>query len=431
MNLQQMRDRRAAIIAEAQAVLAAIQATPRALTDDERARLDAIQAENEQLKADIRRLEVLDEEIRAATRPTREPLHDDASTATRERAWNGMGEFLQAVARAGQPGGRIDRRLLEGRAAIGAGESIPSDGGFLVDPQMSQELLMRTYNAGILASRARRIPSSSGSSSLRLKAIDETSRANGSRFGSVQAFWADEGDALTQSRPKFRQIELNLHKLTGLYYATDELLEDAAALEALAGTAFEQEFAFKLDDAMMRGTGAGQPLGVLNAACTVSVSKETGQAAATVMYENIVKMYSRLWGPSMLRAVWFINQDVLPQLFQMSLSVGTGGAPVFIPANAAASQPFNTLLGRPIIPIEHCATLGTVGDIILADFGEYILYDKGGVKQASSIHVRFVNDEMTFRWTMRLDGQPWWASALTPFQGTNTLSPFVVLATRA
>jgi HK97 family phage major capsid protein len=142
-------------------------------------------------------------------------------------------------------------------------------------------------------------------------------------------------------------------------------------------------------------------------------------------------MYTRCWGRARQGAAWFINQDVEPQLFTMALSVGTGGVPVFMPANGVSGTPYNTLFGRPIIPVEQCQTLGTVGDVVFGNFSEYALVRKGGLKSASSLHVKFITDEMTFKFSMRVNGKPKWNNVLTPFKGTNTLSPFVTLATRS
>ncbi|KKK91512.1 hypothetical protein LCGC14_2712200, partial [marine sediment metagenome] len=192
-----------------------------------------------------------------------------------------------------------------------------------------------------------------------------------------------------------------------------------------------EEFGFKIDDALVNGTGAGQPVGILTSGCLVSITKETGQAAATVLAENIEKMYARMWAPSVGNAIWYINQDVWPQLFQLSHVVGTGGVPIFIPSNTLSAAPFGALLGRPIEPIEQCDTLGTKGDIIFADLGQYKLAEKGNIAAASSIHVQFLTDETVFRFILRIDGQPKRDSALTPYKGTATQSSFVTLNTRA
>jgi HK97 family phage major capsid protein len=211
-------------------------------------------------------------------------------------------------------------------------------------------------------------------------------------------------------------------------------MADVGALEGVIKEGFIGEFGFLLDDAIINGTGAGQPLGILNAGCLVSVAKESGQTAATVVAENVIKMYSRLFASSRANAVWLINQAVEPQLFQMSLAVGTAGVPVYMPAGGLSAQPYGTLFGRPVLPVEQCAALGTVGDILFADLtGGYVLAEKNGVQAASSIHVRFNYDEQVFRFVLRVDGQPVRATALTPYKGGSgaTQSHFVALATRA
>ncbi len=344
-----------------------------------------------------------------------------------------FGAQLAAVMRAGQPGGVVDPRLRIMSSASGLNETVPSDGGFLVQQDFSTELLKDVFETGILASRCRRVPISGNANSMKLPGLDETSRAS-TRWGGIVGYWEEEAGEKSASKPKFRKIELNLKKLIGLCYATDELLSDAAALEGVIRQGFVSEFGFLLDDAIINGTGAGQPLGILNAGCLVQVNKETGQKAATVLAENVINMWSRLFASSRPSAVWLINQNIEPQLFTMSLAVGTGGIPIYMPAGGLSGQPYGTLFGRPVLAIEQAATLGTLGDILLADLQNgYILAEKGGIQSDMSIHVRFVYDESVFRFVMRVDGQPVRASALTPYKGgaNYTQSHFVGLQTRS
>lgn len=343
-----------------------------------------------------------------------------------------IGEFGRAVVEATRPGGRLDDRLLKIQAAAtGASEGIPSDGGFLVGQDLSNDLLKGVFDTAVVAKMCNRIPLSTNANGIKLNAVDETARTNGSRWGGVQAYWAAEAATVTASKPKFRQMDLSLKKLFAICYATDELLQDASALSRVLEQAFREEIGFKLDDAIVNGTGAGMPLGILNSGALVTVAKETGQAADTVVYENVVKMFSRMPARFRKNAAWFVNQDVEPQLFSMSLAVGTGGVPVYMPAGGASAAPYASLFGRPVIPIEQCATLGDLGDIVFFDPSAYVLIDKGAIQAASSIHLQFLYDEMTFRWIYRCDGQPMLASPITPFKGSNTLSPFVTLAERA
>ena len=347
--------------------------------------------------------------------------------------FSSFGEQMAAVMVAGSPGGVTDPRLRIQAAATGLGETVSSDGGFLVQTDFSTELLGQVFETGILASRCRKIQISGNSNGIKIPGVDETSRAS-TRSGGVLAYWKDEAAAKTASKPKFRMIELSLKKLIGLCYATDELLSDATALESYIRQSFIDEFGFQIDDAIVNGTGAGMPLGILNSGCLVSVAKETGQSAATVVAENVIKMYSRIFAASRPNAVWLINQNIEPQLFTMSLAVGTGGVPIYMPAGGLSGQPYGTLFGRPVIAIEQAQTLGTLGDIMFADLTNgYILAEKGDIQQDMSIHVQFLYDESVFRFVLRVDGQPVRASALTPHKGGSnyTQSYFIALATRS
>ncbi len=353
------------------------------------------------------------------------------------QGFRGFGEYLQAVAAAtmargnqplGQfPTGIYDRRLSIGdreiRAAEGTGlaESTPALGGFLVQMDFANELFEKAHNASMIWNRCRHIPISGLSNGLKIPGIDETSRADGSRWGGIQVYWLDEAGTKTGSNPKFMMIELSLKKLTGLAYATDELLQDTAALESIITQGFEKEFAFKLDDSVIRGTGAGQPLGILNAPALVSTSRAS---SGTLADADVLAVYARMFPASHPNAEWFTNVDALPNLMKMK----SGDTPLWMPSNNLAGAPFQTLLGRPLHYVETASTEGTVGDLMFLDLSQYVTISKGGLQAEQSIHVRFLQDESAFRFVMRVDGQPLWNSALTPFKGSDTQSPFVTVA---
>ena len=341
-----------------------------------------------------------------------------------------LGDQLLAVRRAAF--GQIDQRLQ--KSPLGIGETDPSGGGFAIQTDFAATILTRAYDLGEMLQRVFKLPISANANGIKIPGIDETSRATGSRWGGVQMYWLGEGDPATAQRPKFRLIELDLKKLMGVWYVTDELLQDSSALTSIANQAFSEETVFMLEDSMIHGSGSGLPLGILNSPALVTVAKDNGQAAKTVSWNNVLTMWSRMWIRSRKNAVWWINQDVEPQLYQLAQVVGTGGMPVFMPAGPlgsnATSAPYATLLGRPVIPVEYCETLGTPGDIILGDFSQYVLADKNAMQQATSIHVQFLTDQTAFRLTYRVDGQPIWHNTLTPFKGSNARSPYVVLAQR-
>jgi HK97 family phage major capsid protein len=421
------------------------------LTKQLRAQIDKARAENRSLTEDelvtynksVETLASIEEDLKRETHVLElerslVPVSDSNAGASASAGapsgkdttkFSSFGEQLMAIVRHARSDGRhTDQRLFA--AASGASEAVPSDGGFLVQKDFSTEILKRLYETGQISGRVRRIPISAAANGLKMNAIDETSRVDGSRWGGVRAYWMNEADALTPTKPKFRQIELNLNKLGAVFYATDEILQDASALEAIFTEAFGEEMGFKVEDAIISGTGSGQPLGILNSDSLITVTHDSGDSGATVSTNDVLLMWQRLWPRSRQSAAWFINPDVEAKLYPLTLGSGTAVQLLYTPPGMQGNQ-YGMLLGRPVIPVEHCATLGTPGDIILADLSTYVMIDKGAPQQAASMHVRFLNDEMTFRTTYRCDGQPWWNKALTPKNGSNTQSPFIALSTRS
>lgn len=460
-NIEKLKNDRAAALASADALLGKVDTEQRAMTAEEQKEFDGYVTTADNLQATIDRAEQTEKrkpaapETRGAGLETTQPakVHDNAEDRPWHPAGNtnqaALGAFMLAVKSAGAHGmqaSEIDPRLRkldvrnpEVRAASGLNEAVLEDGGFLVMQEQGALIEKDAFDTGVISRRVTRIPLTNPSSNgIKLPYVDETSRANGSRWGGIRVYWADEGEEKTASKPKLGRIELSLKKVVGLFYITDELAQDSGAMGTIANRGFREELGFALDDAIIRGTGAGQPLGILNAPATISVPKESGQAAATVVFANINKMWDRLPPRSKSQAAWFMNQEVEKELRKMFIPftnvAGTenvGGSAVFMPPGGVSGSPYGTIFGRPAIPIEQAEALGTVGDIILMDPTQYLMIEKGGIQTASSIHVRFIYDEQVFRFVMRVDGQPGWKSPLTPYKGTATLSPFVTLATRA
>lgn len=338
-----------------------------------------------------------------------------------------FGERLNAVAKA-RITGNIDPRLFN---ALGANEGTPSDGGFFVGTDNETELMSKVYGDSLILSSVQRTPISAGSNMLKLKLLKENSRADGSRQGGVQAYWEGESDSTTATRRLYDEFELTLRKLMAVSYATSELLEDFAALESEIDAGFREEMTFKLENAIINGDGVGKPKGILSSAAKIAVSAETGQTSLDPLnYANICNMWARLHPRSQMSAIWLVDQTLIPALFQMGLANGTAGTPVYLPPTGASGTPYGTLFGRPVVHCEHTQAKNTEGDIILWDPKSYRVIEKGGVKQASSLHVAFLTDEMAYRWTYRVNGAPKWYSALTPKNSGDTLSTIVTLATR-
>jgi HK97 family phage major capsid protein len=358
-----------------------------------------------------------------------------------KRPFANFGEQLFAVACAQSPagsfggqGGMVDKRLYEvNLAASGLNSTVPTEGGFLVATDFSTAILNKAAELGKIAPRCFTIPISDGFDGVELPYIDETSRATGSRWGGVRVYRAGETDAPTSAKPKFNRMELKLESLKGLAYISERQLRNSAATSTILQNAFSSEFAFVKDNEVWRGNGVGECLGFSvqaheGTALMVSVAKKSGQTAATFVIENATAMLSRLYADPGDNIVWLLNRDCTGQLPLMTI----GQQPVFLPNMNASGSPFyGTLLGYPIVIVEQAETLGTAGDVVLANLSKYAVIQQGGMRSATSMHVRFIYDEMAFKWSHDFNGQSIVKKPITPFKGSATLSPFVTTAVRA
>lgn len=347
-------------------------------------------------------------------------------------AWNEFGSFREFV-RAGFDGHQNsefkDRHRKHFSAVQGMNETFGSDGGYTVMPEFASGIVDRVYS-NPLWGMTDNYPVAGNNMTFLCNA--ETSRATGSRHGGMRGYWLSEGSTITKSKPTLREVSLKLVKLGVVVYLTQELLDDTGvALQQYVTRKAAEEFNFMIGDSLINGTGVGQPLGILNSPSLVSVAKEAGQLAATLETENIVKMFSRFYAPNRSGMTWLHNQDIEPELFTMTLGVGTGGEVTYMPPGGLSSSPYASLMGRSMLPTEFNATLGTQGDIIAADMGQILSISKGGIAQAVSMHLEFLTDQLALRFIMRLNAGPWESAPVTPYKGSNTQSSFVTLDARA
>jgi HK97 family phage major capsid protein len=263
------------------------------------------------------------------------------------------------------------------------------------------------------------------SSNVVMKLADETTP-----WGStgVQAAWRTEAQQMTASKLATSKKFVTLEELYAFVLATDELLQDAPRLNDRLTRQSARAISWKASDAIMWGTGAGQPLGFMSAPALVTVSKESGQAAATLAVNNLAKIFSRILVQPGSTPLWIGNRDILPQLIPLTI----GNQPVWVsPSAGLHDAPGGFLLGLPLRWSEHASTLGTLGDLVLIDPQGYYAVQRDSQPQfASSIHLYFDYGVQAFRWTFRFGGEPFLSAAVSPAHGSNTKSSFVTLQAR-
>jgi len=360
----------------------------------------------------------------------REPLPDILAN---------RGKFFQTVHKAATDGG-VKIKLAEAlelywktKAPSGMNTVMSADGGFLPTAEIMAEIKADTYDTGGLLASCDVMPLGGNNDSLIWKELVNEDRSTAGAFGGIRAYRNSEGATVAFSGMKFREREIRVKDMMALVPVTNQLLGDATSLGAFIGNYTPAAFNDLADEEIYRGNGAGECLGVLDAACTLSVAKETNQAADTILFENIQKMFINFDPAKLAGAKFYINPHAQAQLWKMSLPVGTGGSAVYIPGGTIDKAPFGTLMGIPVVANHTLSKLGDKGDIMLANFKDYLVVDKGGIDGAESMHVLFATNEMMFRFVWRINGMPKPVATITPKHGNtgDKLSSFVTLAERA
>lgn len=349
----------------------------------------------------------------AATTPV---VEVQASRQEKMGGFKSTGEYLVAVKNAAR--GNIDKRFQNAMF-----EKSGEDGGFLVPEEMLSTVSKKLQADESLLSKTKQFVVSGNNLTL---PVDEKAPWN----GGIVAYWMAEGSQFTESKTPFTQASFKLNKLGALVKVSEELLEDATALESYITAMAPEAIMHKVNEAIISGNGVGKPVGILNSGFKVQVAAEGAQVAGTVVAKNVLKMFSRMIPAARANAVWYINPMVEEQLRVMKDDLGN-----FIylaPGSQMNASPYGQLLGRPVLPLlGGMPQLGDVGDIIFADLSYmYSIMKSGGMKQAVSSHLLFDYDQQAYKFILRVDASCPFKSPVSPQYGNYEMSGFVTLAAR-
>jgi len=333
--------------------------------------------------------------------------------ALNDGGFRNMGDFMRSVWIGN------DQRLH----ALAMTEGTPSEGGYMVPERFGEmiwaDVLEKSFMLENSTVRPMEVPTEKFPA---FKIGDHSANL----YGGIVAYHTEEEGSLTQADPGLRMLTLNAKKLTELCIPSGELTEDVKDFDSLVTTALQNALKWFLDYYLLRGNGAGgQPLGLLNAPSLISVTKESGQSADTICYANLKKMYAR--NCNRLRSTWICNDNLLPELMEITIPIGTGGTHVPLLKESNGSM---TIFGRPVILTEKAPTLGDAKDIVFADVSQYLAGLLRGIQVAKSIHVHFTTHKVAYRLIVRYDGLHMWDQTLTK-KSSDVVSPIVALGERA
>jgi HK97 family phage major capsid protein len=425
-KLRELQSKKSALVTSMRAITDKASAEKRDVTDEEQKTFDAHKAELDKLSVAITNEQALIEAESGVDIPANATITVDENIASDPKlGFNSFGEFAAKVRAAGAKANpQLDARFAA-VPALFMGEGVGQDGGFLVPPEFAREIFTLSQTEESLLPLTDNVELGESSNSM-VFPKDETTPWG---TDGVRAYWGNEAGAATGTKGKLGTAQLRLNKLIALVPITDELLGDASALGSYLPSKMADSIRWKHNEAFMFGTGNGQPLGAFSSPAVEIIAKESGQATATLLPMNLAKMIARLpTGASYGRAVWMINNDVLPALFTMTL----GNYPIYMPpTEGLKGSPFGALLGRPIMITQHAKSFSSEGDVLLADWKYYRTITKaGGIQVATSMHLYFDADAAAFRSTFRVDGQSKIAASIPPANGSAKLTPFVKLGAR-
>lgn len=422
---KELKAQKVTLLEEAQAALDAATKAQRDLTEAERARDDEIQAAVREINHELAGIDRVLEADRDAPGPTEAALPGRVGAArfadlfpgrASAEGWTSFDQYLGVI-----HSGVYHPGLRAATMTTGVG----SDGGYLVPSAFLAALLDRALEDEIVRPRATVYPMNDAPS-MRVPILNGFDTSTGKPYGFSGQWLAEDAEASTE-RGKVVQLELHARSLACYTEASNELVRDGFSFEQQLGTALTRAIAWHLDGAFLTGTGAGQPQGMYESPSRIVVAKEGSQTAATITYTNLVKMLARLHPACFKNAVWVANPTTIPQLAQLTIAVGSGGA--HIPVMTESDGRF-VVLTRPVIFTEKVPALGTQGDIALVDFSQYVIALRAQATLDKSAHVGWTRRATGYRIVLRADGQCGWPSVTTPKHG-DTQSCCVLLATRS
>ena len=397
--------------------------------------VDKISAQMESINNQIRSLENLAKQSQENAEPVYDGILHDGGKAPKEKKsaddkpFASLGEQLTAIYQF-RKNHVEDKRLQQvNNAVLGANEGIGADGGFAIQTDFAGAILESAVQTSPLLNRLDRYTCSSAANSMRWISADE-SDVSKSVFGGVQMYWAAEAATVLASKPQFKEMKMDLEKMMGFLYCTDEMLQDAAFMTGFGSTGFALAGDRLLTDGVIAGDGVGKPLGILKSKALVTVDKEDAQTSGTFVGNNAIKMQARAMPRNRDRLVWLMHPDVEEQLPLLAIKSGDESKFLWNPEGGLGGFDTQRVLNKPVLFEDSCSALGTKGDIMLVDPFQYILLTNGAAKQDWSIHVEFLTDQNCFRMVFRCNGAPKVSKPLTIKNSTKARSPFVALADR-
>ncbi len=426
--LASLRAQRTTLVATMREMITAAEEADRDLTAEEQTAFDAHQVALDGLTARIARAEGVAAAEAAGSVIAPAVARGGQITVPQgphgRTEFESLGEFMHAV-RFNQNDARLN--FVEGVGAIGENGEISAEmrmdndtqGGFMIPPQLRSTILTVAPQDALVRPRANVIPAGSPpDAGVTMPALDQSGSNPSNMFGGVEVQWINEGDEKPETDATLKSITLTPHEVAGTITVTDRLLRNWQAASAFLENLLRGATAGAEDYAFIRGSGVGQPLGAINSGATKFINRTT---ANTIVYADVLAMVSRLLMRGGQAPVWSMPQELLPKLATMTDPEGH-----YIWQANARDGIAGTLMGYPVRWNNRAPAAGSKGDVLLADWSQYLIKDGSGPFVAASEHVLFKQNKTVVKIFWNVDGAPWLTAPIKEENGWE-VSPFVGL----
>lgn len=326
-----------------------------------------------------------------------------------------FGDFVKSIM-------HKDAKLMKYREKVLQMGSDPQ-GGYLVPEEYIPELKKVASEDGLIRPTATVLPASKDhpDNAVNIPVLNQAGASEKDFFSGVWFVWTSEGAAKTNKELELDEVKLDPQEYSAYAVLTDKLIRNANVMETYVKQVYSRaQVAFE-DYYFLRGTGVGQPLGIINCPAYHTVTRDTALSVVWADIQGILEHILPGCNP-----FWVISRSAIGDIIDLS---DTNGNNLFVQGDVTKKIP-DTLCGYPIKWTFRVPSLGTQGDISLIDPAYYLIKDGYGPAFDESKHVYFLSNKTCLKMFGNVDGQPWLTGTITAEDDSTEVTPFVGLSTK-
>lgn len=352
MDLYELKQKRAKIVADQRAMLERAEAANRSLNTEEQESYDRMDVDFGRLGDEIRRAEVESRE-EYLRQPEGRSVHQSDDTRPAPRGGDSY-SFWADTRRGDQrtafnamlAGLPVERRALQA--------SDDPAGGYLSPDFFVARLIQGLDDAVFIRKYATVIPVPYGTS-IQAPALDNDL---GDPTWTTELGTGDEDTTMS-----FGARELHPHPLARRIKVSNTLLRQARLNpEDVVRQRFEIKFAQIEENGFLNGSGSGQPLGLFTASddgIPTSRDVSTGNADTSIQADGLLNAVGALKAQYLGNARWIFHRDAVKQIRKLK----DGDGQYIWSPGLIASQP-DQLLGLPVHQSEYAPNTFTTGQYV-------------------------------------------------------------------